>query len=206
MQQVVNNKIRPLVVVAAFVICLIFTFSQGAQAFNKSFAVNYADTYWQNYSPYYRSFTADCTNFVSQIMRSGGLANTGGWYYNNTISYSRTWTVADDLKEYIKNNVGYKIGSWSKYGTPQPYHTYAYVDNSNNLYGGDEVIFYTWDKGGTMDHASFCVRNGKCQYSLPNRYGDLINQHVTDRQNCIWHLDTVNNHSETTYVYAFRLY
>ena len=204
-----RKKLRIIMGFMLMFTCAITLCSEEVSAFSKTNAVNYADTYWQNYNSAYPSFDKDCTNFVSQIMRAGGHKDNVNWYYNNRLSYSRTWCVADDLKNYLRDFGGYKLGSWSKYGTPAPYQTYAYIDNSSNLTNGDEVIFYDWTGNGIMNHASFCVRTGKCEFCLGpygnGLHGDLINQHTKNRKNCVWHLDPVNTNRNTTRIYAFRV-
>lgn len=70
-------------------------------AFNKTAAVAYARKYaiWQNGSyPYY---TADCTNFVSQIIQAGGMNQTTAknasghaWYIKQTNSLLNKWDVS----------------------------------------------------------------------------------------------------------------
>lgn len=48
--------------------------------FNPSNAVNYARSYWNNYNSAYRTYSNDCTNFVSQALNWGGWQHNGGWY------------------------------------------------------------------------------------------------------------------------------
>lgn len=50
---------------------------------------------------YYRWFEQDCTNFASQCISAGGLQQSAYWYYND---YSRSWTVVDDLRDFIMNH------------------------------------------------------------------------------------------------------
>lgn len=207
--------------IAAFftvaIMCLFTSAPVAAYTYYPSFAVIYADAHWNNDVPLYGPFPSDCTNFVSQILLAGGLTENNDWYFNHNLSYSATWAVADDLKWYVKVCLGATKLSpgWSRYGTPNPYFTYAYynsstgqlVNNSNNILNtGDVIIFYDWgDKTpGKMDHASYCVGTG---YSADNTgYGDLIDQHTHDRYRTIWHLDSHNNtHRETTAIYAFQL-
>lgn len=55
--------------------------SVGIQStFSHSTAADYARKYWQNPNTAYRSFKADCTNFISQAMRAGGWTDVPGWY------------------------------------------------------------------------------------------------------------------------------
>lgn len=59
----------------------------------------YAERYWDNYNPAYRTFNdvgGDCTNFVSQAMRAGGWADVNGWYRDDNNWWynflNQTWT------------------------------------------------------------------------------------------------------------------
>lgn len=210
-------KKSKLFIISFFTIAIIFTFSSmPVLAYNSSAAVNYADSHCLSYNASYCIFSSDCTNFVSQVMLAGGLKKNNDWYYNGRLSYSLTWAVADDLKWYVKECLGAEKLSpgWSRYGSPGPYFTYAYynsstgqfVNNSNNILNtGDVVIFYDWGDRtpGKMDHASYCVGTGTS--SDNTGYGDLIDQHTSDRYRTIWHLDHWNQHRMTTGIYAFQL-
>ena len=64
---------------------------------NRTAVVDYALKYWKDYNPDYRSWSADCTNFVSQAMRAGGWPDESGLYLNakawwyNLANQSRSW-------------------------------------------------------------------------------------------------------------------
>ncbi|TDU90175.1 putative amidase-like protein [Kribbella voronezhensis] len=68
--------------------------------------VNYANTYWQNYNPNYRKWATDCTNFVSQALKSGGWAYDYGWYtsgsnwWYNSIHQTYTWSAAENFSHF----------------------------------------------------------------------------------------------------------
>jgi putative amidase-like protein len=72
--------------------------------YNYQAMYDYAARYWQNYNPSYARYGNDCTNFVSQIMHSGGWedqidspAHAGSWYYLPlSAGISLSWTVAHD--------------------------------------------------------------------------------------------------------------
>lgn len=202
------KKIKTFILMLSLLTFTIVGFSAPTYAYNATKAVKYADTYVSNPNSAYRKFTFDCTNFVSQIMHAGGLNMNGNWYYNGRNDYSRTWTIADDLKNYLKNNYGATRLSdgWTKNGT---YHgsiwLYPYINNSSNIpTSGDVVIFYDWEDDGIIDHASYCVGTGYAT-SETTLYGDLINQHTKERVRELWHLDKFNTHRATTAIYAFRL-
>ena len=85
-----------LSLVIVFSLCF---FTEGTLAFNKQNARSYADQYAIHNNTYgYRTFASDCTNFVSQVMKSGGLSTGPHWYYNSGMNYSATWTVADQFE------------------------------------------------------------------------------------------------------------
>lgn len=69
-------------------------------SYNYAAMAAYAERYWQNYNPDYRTFNehgGDCTNFVSQAMRAGGWPDASPgfyrddnyWWYN---FINQTWT------------------------------------------------------------------------------------------------------------------
>lgn len=182
--------------------------SQPVFAYNATKAIQYADTYALHPNSYvYRTFSSDCTNYVSQILYAGGVSQSDDWYYNNGVSYSKTWAVADDFKWYIKDvyHATRLASGWCKSGK---YHgstyLYPYIDNSSNIPNtGRTVIFYDWNDDGRIDHSAYCVGTG---YSTDeNVYADLINQHSTNRYRTRWHLDSHNNNKTTTAIYAFGL-
>lgn len=200
--------------------CLSMIMSASAVAYNASDAIDYSDKYALNRNDLiiaggYNSYSNDCTNFVSQCLEAGGLEQDDEWYsrvsstgiVSSVRKDSRTWTVADDLKEYLKNNVATKIGSWSRNGVDG---TNKYVDNSSNLTSSNEgktVLFYDWDSDGQMNHAAFFVKNNSKSLDSDDNgaRGDLINQHSGDRKRAIWHGDERNTHRKTTRIYAFEL-
>jgi hypothetical protein len=94
------------------------------------------------------------------------------------------------------------VSKWTKNGQA---NGYAYKDNSSNLVGnGREVIFYDWKDEGTIDHAAYCVGTGWSKDST-SKYGDLVNQHTSDRQRVLFHLDEHNTNRKTTAIYAFQV-
>lgn len=181
-------------------------------AYNQGAAKWYADTYVHvGYLPRpaseggnYRRFGQDCTNFVSACLRAGGLSPTYWWYYHSYYLYSNTWTLADGLKNYMRDNLGAtKLGNWAyKAGYRGSTYYYSYlVDNSANIQGlGSEVVFYDWNSNGKMDHAAIVVGTSnpyKDRFGInttldTTRWGDLIDAHSTDRRHQIWNLYRYN--------------
>ena len=168
-------------------------------------------------------YSNDCTNFVSQCLAAGGLKQDSTW--NSKVSFSanlahRTdstaWVNAEALKNWMKNSgVATKIGSWSKNGIPEPYPTYAYANNSNNLTSsnaGKVVLFYDWEADGTMNHSSFFVKNNSASTYSGEGTGDLIDQHTTNRKHVLWHADMRHANTEqgqyqrnVTRIYALQI-
>ena len=191
---------------------VLITFSTSALAYNSAAAQEYADKWVFSHNTKYRYFKGgDCTNFVSQCMKAGGLPNCNDWYYNNYLSYSRSFTVADDLKNYIKNvNKGELLGRWAKttHQNVSGATFYGYVDNSANIAGyGSEIVFYDWEGDGKMDHASIIVGTNKpFAPETKTAVGDLVDAHTESRQHQYWHLDRYNKDNvDTVQIYCFRL-
>jgi hypothetical protein len=69
-------------------------------AYSYNAMANYATTYALSYNSAYRSFSSDCTNFISQAMTAGGWAMVSGWYQSNSVwwynflNQSYTWAGA----------------------------------------------------------------------------------------------------------------
>lgn len=163
-------------------------------------------------------YSRDCTNFVSQCLYAGGLSQDSTWksipnWHGNTVVRvdSTQWVNANSLKEYLKTSGrGTKIGSWSLKGSPSPYLTFAYVNDSSNLSSsrtGKVVLFYDWESDGTMNHSAFFVANNGKSTLSGEGYGDLINQHTENRKQVLWRPDNRQNSTQkaTTRVYAFEI-
>ncbi|GAA4515152.1 hypothetical protein GCM10023096_28420 [Nonomuraea ferruginea] len=77
-------------------------------AYDYGAMTRYALQYWSNYNPNYRTYGGeggDCTNFLSQIVKAGGWAETGSWpgenrtlpdqwYYGHEGNWTTTYTWA----------------------------------------------------------------------------------------------------------------
>ncbi|ARU59971.1 hypothetical protein CBW65_02015 [Tumebacillus avium] len=105
-------------------------------------AANYARQYAINYNWNYRSFSQDCTNFVSQAEKKGGLPYVDGWYqdelawwYNDT-TQTYTWVNAEDH---------YWLLSYTDRG--------SYTSSTSNLRLGD-VIQIDFTSDGVVDHTT----------------------------------------------------
>lgn len=211
-----------LIISVLIIFKLIFTGS--VFAYSNSSAVSYADKYavspnrLNSLGQGYNYYSNDCTNFVSQCFYTGGLSQDSTWrsyvtYSVNTPTRhdSTAWTVAESFKNYVRDTGrAWKLGSSTLNGTPDPYLSYPYTNNSANLVStnaGRTVIFYDWDGDGTMNHAAiYVVNNGSSTYSGEGS-GDLIDQHTSNRKHVLWRPDRRQSSSKkyTTRVYAFQL-
>lgn len=151
---------------------LVATAAQSAYAgyYNKSAAVNYARQYANSRNPYFPIFPEDCTNYVSQALAVGqeqfvysGPNESWRWFYTGRYAYSKSWSVAHQLFNFILNrNRGYVIGqgvgtNWGNYNSLEP---------------GD-LIFASWNDNGWLDHVYMVT--GK------DWRGILVCAHTNDR-------------------------
>ena len=220
------KKVSRFLLSTLLLICLLST--SVFAAYSPSKAINYSNKYalsenaltTLNTGGYNVYPNNDCTNYVSQCIYAGGLPQDSQW--KSTLSHggrvphrtdSKKWTVANELKNYLKSSGrSTKIGSWSLRGSPEPYRTFAYANNSNNLTSsnvGKVVLFYDWTGDGHMDHSAFFVRNNSTStYTPPGTTrsegtGDLINH---NHKHVLWRPDKRDiAQKETTRVYGFEL-
>ena len=73
--------------------------------YSKARADDYAEMYGADPNPEYWYFyvSGDCTNFVSQAMHYAGMPMSDYWWYTDRFDYSTSWTVVNDLRDYIMN-------------------------------------------------------------------------------------------------------
>ncbi|CAG8821856.1 20980_t:CDS:2, partial [Gigaspora margarita] len=86
-------------------------------------ARNYATAHCDNkkHNAAYPTFPEDCTNFASQVLEAGGISQSTSWYCHkpckktpgsrcyNDYEYTTSWSVVDDLYNYlIKNKIARK--------------------------------------------------------------------------------------------------
>lgn len=78
-------------------------------AYNRQVAVEYARKWWNSANPAYPTFQVDCTNFISQCLRAGGLKMSGypdrakGWWIQGR-NWSYSWSVAHALRWYLESS------------------------------------------------------------------------------------------------------
>lgn len=144
-------------------------------------AVQYAETYWDNYNPAFNSYSSDCANFVSQCLYAGGMVQTQDWHMNEIkiwgihIGWDTTnnWTVAINLASYVSDNFAFHhsvknsdLGYCGDYRNP----LVRYLDY---IHPGD-VMLYQWGTGGY--HVAIVTESSWLM-------GTNITQHTTDREN-----------------------
>ncbi|MDT0329218.1 amidase domain-containing protein [Nocardiopsis lambiniae] len=132
---------------------------------NKKKVVDYAQKYVKNYNKNYRSYKQDCTNFVSQAMKSGGWKHTGSvigrksstnWFYGSmTATTSYTWAGAEN---------------WGIFARDKSKRTKKITLKS--LAAGD-ILQAAWRKNSAKDHSMIVVKTG----SGGEKY---LNYHSTD--------------------------
>lgn len=83
---------------------------------NRNKMKSYARKHYNDPSINYYDFTnigGDCTNFVSQVMRAGGVPfdNVGNekWYYYSSSNRTPSWTSVEFLYKYLMNNTGFGL-------------------------------------------------------------------------------------------------
>lgn len=107
---------------AAFVILLA---PVSAQSYNRQRAVDYAWTYVWNPNTYFRAYSNDCTNFISQCMYAGGWSQVGFWWeYQSPNRWffmpkqgpypdSYTWVGAKHFESFItRSGRGGLVSDW----------------------------------------------------------------------------------------------
>lgn len=84
-----------------------------ASVINRANMVNYARTYARSYNGSFRTFSNDCTNFVSQAALAGGWGMISGWYRSDSAWWydsswmgiqSWTWAGAQNWKVFALNS------------------------------------------------------------------------------------------------------
>ena len=174
-----------------------------AHAYSGGNAAAYADRYAVNGNcGNYPCLSDDCTNFVSQAVHAGGFSMKGiggsttddnNWFIQSCwwcwygYNWSHSWTVAGDYYTFLQWDYpgGYNWGT--KSGSDAEFYS--------GLDTGD-VLFYDWDSNGSLDHSAIQVSVGTDPTS--GWYGDLIDEHTSNRYHAFWSLDPYNSRASTT--------
>ncbi len=162
-----------------------------SKGLNNTRGIQYATQYAINHNwPTYEIFSADCTNFVSQILEYAGQSQyvysspSSGWWHKRTLyadgtyghSHSYTWIRADTFTKY--------------WGTT--YTTSGIWYLSLNVRPGD---FLALDKtfDGSWDHTGYCTQRDSyyANYSGYQYYDFKIAQHSTNYH--LWVSGTSNS-------------
>lgn len=169
-------------------------------------AANYADrwasgfnTTWYGMVSGYQ--TADCTNYASQVMGSGGYKMwTGGahssWNFYGNAGYSASW-----------NGAAPNYYSLVNFGAVVTTYPPGFRPSYTGLSQGD-MLFYDYSNTGYPDHQSVLTGWGNTQISLsPPTFAsrDYVNAHTSSRYHAVWHLDIYNPFFQTTSVLAVQL-
>jgi len=138
--------------------------------YNRFNAVKYAETWWDGHNKEYPLYANDCTNFISQCLRAGGLKMNGmpknavGWWYKNYSASSYSWRVAHALRKYLPiSQTGIKAEE---------------VGNPKELSLGD-LILYDFEGDGRWNHCTIVV--AKDENGEP-----LVNAHTQNSRKRYW--------------------
>lgn len=141
----------------------------GGFGYNRLKAVQYAERWWNNYNPTFKTFDVDCTNYISQCLHAGGAPMRGfpnrgnGWWMRNN-NWSFSWSVANSLRIYLPAST---TGLRAKE-----------VSSPDQLFLGD-VICYDFQGDGRYDHNT--IVTGKDAHGMP-----LVNAHTTNSRMRYW--------------------
>uniref|UniRef100_UPI00047869BD amidase domain-containing protein n=1 Tax=Alkalihalobacterium bogoriense TaxID=246272 RepID=UPI00047869BD len=138
----------------------VWTNDREAQRFtyDRQAAVKYAERWWNDYNPQYKKFNDNCTNFISQCLRAGGVPMTGypnrskGWWYRSD-NWSFSWSVAHSFR-------------WQLSGATTGLRGQE-MSAPEQLIPGD-VICYDFDGDGRWQHTTIVVAKDKDGMPLVN--------------------------------------
>lgn len=125
------------------------------------------------------------------------------WYMKHMLNgrqwvwrYTNSWTVASAYRSFLIEDYpgGYPEGSASGSST-NPY-------TPDSVVTGD-VLFYDWGTGEGISHASIQVGIG----TDPNSgyYGNLVDEHTSNRKHAFWSLYPYNLNAATTTIYFMHI-
>lgn len=138
--------------------------------YNRFNAVKYAETWWDGHNKEYPLYANDCTNFISQCLRAGGIRMVGmpkpgtGWWYRNHSNSSYSWRVAHALRRFLPSpKTGIKAEE---------------VPSPKDLTLGD-IIVYDFEGDGVWNHCTIVV--AKDENGEP-----LVNAHTVNSRKRYW--------------------
>ncbi|PGM48838.1 hypothetical protein CN946_22895 [Bacillus sp. AFS053548] len=138
--------------------------------YNRFNAVKYAETWWDGHNKEYPLYANDCTNFISQCLRAGGIRMVGmpkpgtGWWYKNHSNSSYSWRVAHALRRFLP--------------APKTGIKAEEVPSPKDLTLGD-IIVYDFEGDGVWNHCTIVV--AKDENGEP-----LVNAHTVNSRKRYW--------------------
>jgi hypothetical protein len=204
---------------AGAALAFVFVVPAAAYAYNPAAAASWADTHATSYTCWdsghpgaFPCDTNDCQNFVSQALHYGGgyveVLGTGDdenlnyWFLTKNglglWDQSRTWA-------YVGSHYTFEIqhfpGGWT-IGTVSG----AASNSFSGLNAGD-ILMYDWTSNGVWDHSSIQTTEGIDHNPLadPQKWGDLVDQHDTDRSRAWWTLGPYNAQRNITTIRLVRV-
>lgn len=129
---------------------------------NYNAMVDYAVKYWDVYNTNYRSFTNDCTNFISQALRAGGWRNDYGWYRSSSNwwyhsgNQTFTWAGAEN---------------WSRFAPKRTLH----LENVWMLVNAD-ILQMDFDKNNNINHTMIVTKRASRTPYLTYHTTDTLNR------------------------------
>lgn len=190
-------------------------------AWNKGNAAAYAERYANSPNtaswPYFSG--ADCTNFISQSLRAGGVGmdttrvDRSKWYMAKNVhgvwGWGYPWTVAKDFYTFFRTSSRtaphrYYVGTYDFIAAS----SYPIPPNSNTSLTQGDFVSYDFDvsAGDGVDHTSIVTASGTDAID-GNYSGDLVCYHSRNTKRIIWHLkhrlDTVGK--QETRMFAWGL-
>lgn len=172
-----------------------------AHAWDKALAATYAETYAVARNPAWPYFSgADCTNFVSQALKAGGIrmdtsyTDRSTWYMVKNLQgawiWGYPWTVAADFYTYFRKSprtapYRYYIGTYDWISGS----SYPVPPNSNSALARGDIVSYDFDLSAAdgLDHTGIVTAHGTDTHNSAYT-GDLVCYHSTDTYRIIWHV------------------
>jgi hypothetical protein len=203
----------------AVIFMVALTPAQSAIAYNGQGASDYAEYWWNKRNSNYPSYSQDCTNFVSQALHSGGgfsYVNKGAdfqddhnwWgFWDNVLGFkmSNSFIRVQDLYNFL---IWHNPGGYPE-GTAHTFEEQVWTYTPDAVIGGD-VLFYDFGSGLAEGHTTLQVTTIGWEEAMPDRqgppmYGNLIDEHTTDRHHIFWSLFTYNSRWASTTIYFMHI-
>lgn len=155
------------------------TYDGGAAS---KYALKYALDYNTNYANF-SSSGGDCTNFISQCLKSGGISQHVGtaysgncWYYKTSTNRSSTWTGANEFRKYV-------TGSSSKINMPaSSWGSVTYGDiiqlmSGSSAYHSLIVSGVAYGSSGRSDLLICCHTSDRRHVSLNSNFAGITKKY-----------------------------